>query len=109
MIESYSRSFPRSFLVKFSFRITLRTWPSIVVIIGQSPACVSGDTHVRPLIYFIFYCTIMFLCSSLLCTGLHSVAVEDYCLVLSLGIPAVWLGSLLVLSLQRPGHLAAAI
>ena len=38
-----------------------------------------------------------------------AVVVDDHCLVPSLGIPAVWLGSLLALSLQCPGHLAAVI
>ena len=71
--ESYSCSLPRS-LVKFSFRIPLWTWPSIVVIISQSPASMYMEdafVYVSPLVYFICYCTIMFLCSLRLYTGLH--------------------------------------
>ena len=67
--------------------------------------------YVRPLFYFIFYCTITvwFYVPHAYVQVCTAVAVEDHCLVPSLGIPAVWLGSLLALSLQCPGHLAAAI
>ena len=85
-------------------------WPRMVVLLIQCPAYVHlGDTlvFVRPLVYFYFTVLICFDVPHAyvqVCT-----AAEDHCLVLTLGVPAVWLSSLLALSLRCPRHLTVAI
>ena len=55
-----SHSLPRSFFVKFSFRISLRAWTRMVAVLGQCPARVHlEDTLVgirpRRLFFILLY------------------------------------------------------
>ena len=55
--ESSSHSLPCSFLVKFSFRILLRSWTRTVAVLGQCPANVYLEdalVGIRPCHLFLF-------------------------------------------------------
>ena len=84
----------------------------MIVVLGQYPASVYPEdslVFVRPLVIFYFTVIICFDVPHTYVQVCAAAAVEDHCLVLSLGITAVWLSSLLALSLWCLGHLTAAI
>ena len=80
----------------------------MVVLLIQCPACVYLEdilVFVCPLVYFYF---IVLVCFDVLHAYVQvCAAAEDHCLVLSLGMPSVWLSSLLALSLRCLGHLTS--
>ena len=103
-MESYSLYLPRSFFVKFSFRVALWAWTRMIVVLSQYLARVYPEDalmFVRPLVYS-FLVLMCFDVPHACVQVCAAAAVEDHCLVLSLGIPAVWLSSLLALSLRTP-------
>ena len=85
--------------------------------IGSQTYSFRGLTVVSVLVlyfFFIFLCLSSIIVGNIFCAP-HSyvqicaaAVVEDYCLVLSFGGLAVWLSSLLALSLRCCGHLTAA-
>ena len=84
----------------------------MIVMLDQCPASVSrGRFGVRSSsrLFFYFIVLLCFNVSHAYVQVCAADAVDDHCLVPSLGIPTVWLCSLLALSLWCLGDLTAAI
>ena len=101
-IESFSHPFLALSSLSFCFWIALRAYPRIVVVLSQCPMHVYPE-NAWELFVLLFLCNFtVIICFVILEAYVwisSASAVEDQCLVLSFGGLAVWLSSLIVLSL----------